>query len=67
MTLDKLEIQRKNVEAKFDIFIDWLKNDLIKSDYEKQLQDLEDYKFELLGYYDAEISFHKNMQRIDNN
>jgi len=62
-----LEKQRKNVEAKFDIFIEWLNNDLIKSSdiYQKQLQDLNDYKFGLLGYYDAEINFQKNMQGID--
>lgn len=65
MTINEAERKRANVEAKFDIFMDWIKPDLIEPDMDAdQMQTIDDAKWGVLGLFDAEISHTKNMERI---
>lgn len=61
MTINEAEIKRTDVEAKFDIFMEWIKPDLID---ESQSQTIDDAKWGVLGYFDAEISHADNMRRF---
>ncbi len=61
MTITEAERKRTDVEAKFNIFMDWIKNDLLD---ESQMQTIDDAKWGVLGHFDAEISNAKNMERI---
>ncbi len=62
MTLNELENKRKRAESKIAVITEWL-SDIILNDDQKTA--LEDLKWNILGSYDAEISFQKNMIRIE--
>lgn len=62
MKIKDAEKQRKEAEEKINAFIDWVSPSLIS---EEQREAVIDMKFNILGYFDAEISHSLNLEQLE--